>query len=313
MRFIKSFFSILIIIALSAIGISAQNVAGVYETDFGKLTVQQNGSKVTGTYTHAEGRIEGTINGNTLSGWWYQNNGKGKLQFNFTSSGFSGKWSYNNDNPSSQWNGKLIERHGIASVTSSGTKTISAGYSGKYKTDFGELTFHQNGNTGTGSYTHAEGKVRGTFSGNTFTGTWHQNNGEGRLKFVFNNSGFTGLWSYNNATPTEKWNGKLIEKYGGTDSAVSTYVASGKLSGVFTSDFGDITFHQSGNKVTATYTHADGKIDATLNGNTLTGWWYQNNGKGRMIFNFNSNFSGFTGKWSYNNDAPSSQWNGTKK
>jgi len=44
----------------------------------------------------------------------------------------------------------------------------------------------------------------------------------------------------------------------------------------------------------------------------LTGWWYQSNGKGKFIFNFNNNFTAFTGKWGYNDNNPSNAWNGTK-
>jgi hypothetical protein len=64
--------------------------------------------------------------------------------------------------------------------------------------------------------------------------------------------------------------------------------------------------------VTGTYKHRDGRIEGTLNGNALTGWWYQSNGKGRLEFVFNNDFSAFTGKWSYNEAEPSSKWNGQK-
>ena len=49
-----------------------------------------------------------------------------------------------------------------------------------------------------------------------------------------------------------------------------------------------------------------------LSGNTLTGRWTQSNGKGRLIFRFNADFSGFTGVWSYGDAAPARQWNGRR-
>ena len=70
---------------------------------------------------------------------------------------------------------------------------------------------------------------------------------------------------------------------------------------------------QSGNRVTGTYKHANGRIDGTMNGNTFTGWWYQDNAKGRFVFVFNNDFSEFSGEWSYNEDEPSSGWNGKRK
>lgn len=84
------------------------------------------------------------------------------------------------------------------------------------------------------------------------------------------------------------------------------------VAGVYNTDFNDMTLYVSGNKVTGTYKWKDGKIEGSLSGNTLTGWWYQSNGKGRFVFNFNSNFSSFTGKWGYNESVPSNPWNGSK-
>ncbi|MDX9881198.1 MAG: hypothetical protein RBS73_03965 [Prolixibacteraceae bacterium] len=86
----------------------AQNVSGTYQTDFKEMTLQQNGNQVTGTYEHSGGRIEGTLYGNTLTGWWYQTNGKGRFVFVFNNdcSAFTGKWSYGDAEPSSAWNGK---------------------------------------------------------------------------------------------------------------------------------------------------------------------------------------------------------------
>ena len=90
--------------------VEAQNATGVYNTDFNEMTIQQNGSKFTGTYKWNNGRVEGTISGHTATGWWYQSNGKGKFVFDFNSdfSAFTGKWGRDNATPSGQWNGKRI-------------------------------------------------------------------------------------------------------------------------------------------------------------------------------------------------------------
>lgn len=87
---------------------------------------------------------------------------------------------------------------------------------------------------------------------------------------------------------------------------------SGKT-GVFSSDFNDMVFSWNGNKVTATYDFRDGRIEGTLSGRTLTGRWTQDNAKGRIRFEFNDDFTAFTGKWSYNDDEPTSTWDGKLK
>ncbi len=84
------------------------------------------------------------------------------------------------------------------------------------------------------------------------------------------------------------------------------------LSGIYHTDFNDLTLHQNGNKVFGTYKYENGRIEGVLNGHTLSGWWYQSNGKGKFVFEFNSDFSKFNGKWGYNDAVPSSKWNGTR-
>jgi len=283
----------------------AQNFSGTYNTDFREMTITQNGNKVTGTYKYQNGRLEGTLNGHTLTGFWYQDNGKGKLVFEFNSdfSGFTGKWGYNDAAPTSKWNGTLIG--GGQAITTSNTEKVN----GIFNTDFKEMTLSQSGNKVTGTYKYQNGRVEGTLNGHTLTGFWYQDNGKGKLVFEFNSdfSGFIGKWGYNDAAPTSKWNGTRI---GGGQAIITS--DAGFINGVFNTDFKEMTLSQSGNKVTGTYKYQNGRVEGTLNGHTLTGFWYQDNGKGKFVFEFNSDFSGFTGKWGYNDAAPTSKWNGTK-
>ena len=296
--------------SISIIGSTAQNITGIYQTDFNEMTLQQNGSSITGTYKHANGRIEGTLNGNTMTGWWYQSNGKGRFTFVFNGdySAFTGKWSYDNAEPSSVWNGKRTS--GSSGFTTQSSPKYSA--SGSYTSDFNEMTLQQNGTTVTGTYKHANGRIEGTINGNTMTGWWYQSNGKGRFTFVFNSdfSAFTGKWGYDNAEPSSVWNGKRIN---GVSAPVAQTPPPLNIEGTYNTDFNEMSIQQNGTAVNGTYKHADGRIEGTLNGNTLTGWWYQSNGKGRFIFVFNSDISGFTGKWNYNDAEPSNSWNGKKK
>jgi len=186
---------------------------------------------------------------------------------------------------------------------------VSQNISGTYNTDFKEMTITQNGNKVTGTYKHQNGRIEGTLNGLTLTGFWFQDNGKGKLVFEFNSdfSGYTGKWGYNDAAPASKWNGTRI---GGGQAIITN--DTGKIDGVFNTDFKEMTITQNGNKVTGTYKHQNGRIEGTLNGLTLTGFWFQDNGKGKLVFEFNSDFSGYTGKWGYNDAAPASKWNGTR-
>lgn len=96
--------------------------------------------------------------------------------------------------------------------------------------------------------------------------------------------------------------------------SLSAGAQSSGTTGVFTTDFNDMVFSWEGNKITGTYEYRGGRIEGTLSGHTLTGRWTQDNGKGRLVFEFNDDFTAFTGKWSYNDAEPtSSGWNGKLK
>ena len=90
---------------------SIANIAGIYRTDFNDMTLSVNGNRVTGTYKHRDGKIDGVLTNNKLVGIWTQSNGKGNFEFIFNSdfSSFTGKWGYNNSTPTSKWNGTKLK------------------------------------------------------------------------------------------------------------------------------------------------------------------------------------------------------------
>jgi len=279
--------------------LNAKTVNGIYETDFSEMTLHQEGNQVTGTYEHDNGKIEGTLTGRILRGWWYQTQSQGKIVFEFNAdfTQFTGKWGYNEEEPSSEWNGK---KTGMPEE-----KTIEAA-SGIYETDFGEMTLHQEGNQVVGTYEHDNGRIEGTLTGRILRGWWYQTQSKGRIVFEFNAdfTQFTGKWSYNQDEPSSEWNG---EKTG-----ILAEKALDSASGNYETDFSKMSLHQEGNQVTGTYEHDNGRIEGTLTGRILRGWWYQTQSKGRFVFEFNADFTQFTGKWGYNEDEPSSEWNGKK-
>lgn len=87
------------------------NWSGMWETDWGKLTLYQVGDKVTGNYEHDQGKVVGYVKGNILVGTWSEApsysapKDAGDLKWVLAGDGksFSGNWCYGSYNGS--WNG----------------------------------------------------------------------------------------------------------------------------------------------------------------------------------------------------------------
>ncbi len=186
-----------------------ETIEGVYSTNFNELTLTRQGSRITGTYKHRNGHIQGTLTGLTVTGRWTQDNGEGRMEFTFASdfSGFKGLWSYGDAMPTKTWNGDKIRS--ISNTSTSAPQTLFAAdqFERNYGTNFGDMTLVFNGSKVTGHYTHKNGKIEGVLSGNKLVGTWTQTNAKGKLEFDFNNnfSNFDGRWGYNNSTPNQEW------------------------------------------------------------------------------------------------------------
>lgn len=91
------------------------NWSGTWKTNFGLMTLVQNGNSVTGTYAWNGGRIIGELQGQSLIGTWSQEKaaqGKltyGKFEFTLDSPGrsFTGKWCYGDQSwGDNVWNGE---------------------------------------------------------------------------------------------------------------------------------------------------------------------------------------------------------------
>ncbi len=93
------------------------SVAGSWNSDFGRLILQQSGNQVTGGYPG--GRLQGSLSGQALDGYWAQESGRqacsfkkfdtyywGRMRLVFVEERFSGSWRYCEDGPSQGgWNG----------------------------------------------------------------------------------------------------------------------------------------------------------------------------------------------------------------
>jgi len=86
---------------------------GLWHTNWGKMTLIQTGTKVSGTYTYDSGRIEGTISGNVLKGTWSESpsysppDDAGEVEFVMSEDGmtFTGKWRYGSEGDWGKWDG----------------------------------------------------------------------------------------------------------------------------------------------------------------------------------------------------------------
>ncbi len=81
--------------------------AGTWDTAFGTMVLQQQGSKVNGTYDYKDGHIEGTAQGAELRGTWVQANARGRFVFKLSGDGrsFTGTWGYGESTTNGGWSG----------------------------------------------------------------------------------------------------------------------------------------------------------------------------------------------------------------
>lgn len=92
----------------------AQGFGGAWTTNWGRLTLEQNGNQVSGSYDSDGGRMKGEIQGDRMNGFWSENmsdrkcdtamDGRsywGRVILTLEPSGgaFKGKWGYCFDDP----------------------------------------------------------------------------------------------------------------------------------------------------------------------------------------------------------------------
>jgi len=135
---------------------------GTWETDWGRMELQQKGNKVNGTYPYDQGRIQGTVSGRNLTGTWseypsYSPPGDaGDIVFIISEdcSSFDGTWRYGT---SGGWSGSWT---GARKSTGSGTSypeatlthsgfDFSEGTTGESPIRDGEVIYWQPGYAGT--------------------------------------------------------------------------------------------------------------------------------------------------------------------
>ena len=106
---------------------AAKRWSGRFESTFGNINFHADGSEVTGNYAFCGGRLEGTAEGNRLTGRWVEDPGacgpserratgaetKGSFDFTLSSNGaaFTGNWRYadgSKDPQGDEWRGRRL-------------------------------------------------------------------------------------------------------------------------------------------------------------------------------------------------------------
>lgn len=94
------------------------DVSGLWITNLLPLTLLQHGNKVLGKYDLYDGILEGTLNGNVLTGTWMQSKALydecnyGPFEFEFSKNSFKGSWGYcdTKELTGRLWSGSRISR-----------------------------------------------------------------------------------------------------------------------------------------------------------------------------------------------------------
>lgn len=183
---------------------------GVWNTEYGMLTLAQSGNNVSGTFGewNYNYQLNGVVNGNKLAGTidYYGE----PSSFELTLSGDGGLRGWYRPDNYEDWEDSL-EWMGVKVAGSFGTTSTSWG--GTWYTDFGPMVLNQNGLNVSGVYRVYTDtpvfQIEGTVSGNTFTGRVREEEFEGVFEFNLESDGksFTGQYCYTGEDVWTNWKG----------------------------------------------------------------------------------------------------------
>lgn len=228
----------LVVLMLPGIG-QAFNVAGVYDSSEGVLTLKQSADRITGRYTKDNGELTGLMFDNIFEGFWIEDgsdrrcstpkNGRyhwGRVTLVFTGNGFSGRWSHCDDTPSRAWTATRRGGHHSAPPPSGNAdpfavSTDNPNIEGLWGSSEGEIRFRQQGNRIAGRYPNDNGEIVGVLKNDTLSGYWIEDNSAqrcstpkngryhwGRIEFVFSGNRFSGKYAYCDGELKSPWGGE---------------------------------------------------------------------------------------------------------
>ena len=182
--------------------------AGKWDTNFGVVTIQITGYRVSGTFYDGNGSIEGTVNGYVIEGNWIQPDRSGKFRFEMGLNGntFKGRWTEEDNSGGGEWNGKSLDN--VQSEMH--PENSKNGFSGHWETDYGILIIQVSENRAIGIYYEGTASIKGKVKGYVLEGNWSQPDRNGKFRFELGQDGttFKGRWSDANNTGGGEWNGR---------------------------------------------------------------------------------------------------------
>jgi hypothetical protein len=320
---LASIFMALVLGALAGSAWSEESIEGTYDTNFGNLTIKVQGNKLTGSYPHDAGKLEGTIEDNKVVGRWSEaptykpphDGGDFEFLFPPDKKSFAGRWRYGFGGKewSGDWHGSRVLADAIERIT------------GDWDTSQGKMSLKQTGNKIEGSYAGKDkkGKIDGIVQGNIIKGGWSQApsfkppTDAGEFMFVLSEDRKSFAGKFRTGFGGSAWSGNWT----GSKMSASGYQM---VDGVYDTFYGKLTFKltikQSGNKITGNYGHDDGKIEGTVEGREIRGRWMESptykppKDAGLFRFVFSEDLKSFTGKWHYGFEEGDwrADWSGKK-
>ncbi len=183
---------------------------GVWKIDSGMMMLSQTGNNVTGTYGEWEDNlvINGTANGNRLTGTMDTGFGPGRFEFTIAQDERISGWS--RPDGYEDWEESF---QGVGVKLSDSFGNTGNAWGGVWYTDFGPMVLTQNGSGITGVYRPycdvPVFQIEGTASGNAFTGRIREGEFTGEFRFNLESGGrsFSGQYRYTGEDEWTDWNG----------------------------------------------------------------------------------------------------------
>jgi hypothetical protein len=298
------------------------NFAGQWTSDDGyqqvPMTLQQDGNRVTGTYEHRGGRIEGTVTGSTLTFTWRQDDRSGTGSFTLGPDGttFEGTWTAETGEPrEGTWRG----------WRGSGPPPpppAEGSFSGFWEDNTGaRMVLTQEDDRVLGTYNSAGGLglIEGRAGGGVLRLKWSHDydaaTGAAKLTLNADGNSFTGTFSNTNdpdAADGGTWNGRKTGPlhdcfFGGIWRTTDPPRTNIRM------ELRD----QAGGRVIGEYdaTGGQGRIEGQIAGYVLRlKWWHDYDPiKGSARFLMGPGNSAFAGTWNYADDPdgpPDGTWTG---
>jgi hypothetical protein len=176
----------------------AYGFAGRWLTTFGSMSLEQCGPRITGAYRYGntEGRLDGTVDANTLRFRYQEPNEQGEGTFRLLRSGkFTGSYTIAGGQSTRRWEGER-------------------GWDGIWETDFGRMRLLQEADRVHGTY---EGAGSSSIAGRDINGRFEfsyrepRNAGEGHFELSDDHGSFAGEWRPQGTTEWKPWRGQRVQ------------------------------------------------------------------------------------------------------